>query len=744
MAKGKEMTAVVSIAGTINPSLGKSISSAQKSISGLGASIKSIGLVGVGVAAAAGVGTIGAAAVATTAKLYNMGEEWKKAQNLIRVGTGKTGADLGKLEKSFENIYGQFEGSKELIAQTIADANTLTDAEGKALEDYAMNILDAAADLKIDTGVLLKNTAAFFKAFNIDNNDMAAMTDYIFKVSQATGVGMDKLAEYSQRNAAAFKELGLGSKHAIAIIGQMTKAGVDIDGAIAGIRKSVVELNKVDKKTGKRLFANSQEAIRGMIGKIRNAKTEQEGIAVSMSVFGLKAGNEMAKAIREGKLDIEEFVKAMDASDETIAKMGADTELVSDKFIQMWHQIELAMKPLSEKFYQQGEKIAVKLQEIFNRLMPMFKEWMAKLMPYFDKLGDKITAFLDGLDMDEISRQVAEFGKTLMGAFKWFLKNSDRIWFWFKIIATVIGVVLGVIILVKLWIVAAVIAIVAALITVVEYWDDIIQVIKDVNDWLSEKIGAWKYLILSVMGPVGILIGALWAIWENWDSISGYFFAAFAELKEWWQAVSKSLKLIWEGLCEGDLKKIWEGLMVYFSYAIGKFKIIAEKITVLLKDAFTKVRDWVSEIVDAIARKFTKLFDGIKNAGNQLKDWGKNALNKATFGMFAQGGFTSGPSICGEAGTEAVISFDPRYREENQGYLLKAADMLGMVAPAASAGGGRQSIVNLGGVNFSPTIHAGGGARSEQSILEQLEDFLPDFIDRIEEAMAERKGRRYA
>lgn len=48
---------------------------------------------------------------------------------------------------------------------------------------------------------------------------------------------------------------------------------------------------------------------------------------------------------------------------------------------------------------------------------------------------------------------------------------------------------------------------------------------------------------------------------------------------------------------------------------------------------------------------------------------------------FAKGGFTNGPSVAGEDPnypTEAVISFNPAYREENIGYLQTAAKMLGV------------------------------------------------------------------
>ena len=57
-------------------------------------------------------------------------------------------------------------------------------------------------------------------------------------------------------------------------------------------------------------------------------------------------------------------------------------------------------------------------------------------------------------------------------------------------------------------------------------------------------------------------------------------------------------------------------------------------------------------------------------------------LNK-TLPKFADGGFTSGPSLAGEAGTEAIISFRRSQREQNVDTWLQAGKMLGV--PLASA-----------------------------------------------------------
>ena len=64
------------------------------------------------------------------------------------------------------------------------------------------------------------------------------------------------------------------------------------------------------------------------------------------------------------------------------------------------------------------------------------------------------------------------------------------------------------------------------------------------------------------------------------------------------------------------------------------------------------------------------------------KSFGFN-LSPVALPQFANGGFTSGPSLAGEAGTEAIISFRRSQREQNIDTWVQAGKMLGI--PLASA-----------------------------------------------------------
>ncbi len=123
---------------------------------------------------------------------------------------------------------------------------------------------------------------------------------------------------------------------------------------------------------------------------------------------------------------------------------------------------------------------------------------------------------------------------------------------------------------------------------------------------------------------------------------------------------------------------------------------------------------------------------------------GHVGFNIPTIPMLAKGGFTEGLSIAGEAGTEAVISFNPAYRKDNLGYWAQAGRMLGATTADFSLVGssGRTTSVNLGGVSFSPTIYGGGGNGTD--IVEQLRREYPEFLDLLKDVLRQEEDLVYA
>ena len=117
---------------------------------------------------------------------------------------------------------------------------------------------------------------------------------------------------------------------------------------------------------------------------------------------------------------------------------------------------------------------------------------------------------------------------------------------------------------------------------------------------------------------------------------------------------------------------------------IGKLLPVAEPVVLGIIGLVKGIVGVVVNVVNAIIRTLNKINftvpDWVPALGG--KRFGFN-LTEVTLPKFADGGFTNGPSLAGEAGTEAIISFRRSQREQNIDTWMQAGKMLGV--PIASA-----------------------------------------------------------
>lgn len=117
---------------------------------------------------------------------------------------------------------------------------------------------------------------------------------------------------------------------------------------------------------------------------------------------------------------------------------------------------------------------------------------------------------------------------------------------------------------------------------------------------------------------------------------------------------------------------------------IGKLLPVAEPVVLGIIGLVKGIVGVVVNVVNAIIRTLNKINftvpDWVPALGG--KQFGFN-LTEVTLPKFANGGFTNGPSLAGEAGTEAIISFRRSQREQNIDTWMQAGKMLGV--PIASA-----------------------------------------------------------
>lgn len=164
------------------------------------------------------------------------------------------------------------------------------------------------------------------------------------------------------------------------------------------------------------------------------------------------------------------------------------------------------------------------------------------------------------------------------------------------------------------------------------------------------------------------------------------------------------------GVFTGNWASAWEGVKSIFGNA---FSALVELCKVPINAVIGVINGAVKGI-NSILGKVTTIPDWVPVVGGQ-----SFSMQLPTIPMLAKGGFTDGVSIAGEAGTEAVISFDPSVRSANIANWQKAGQMLGVdpvqaasVADAGSLTTERVEVADIGGGSPAPggNTAAGGGS----------------------------------
>lgn len=193
--------------------------------------------------------------------------------------------------------------------------------------------------------------------------------------------------------------------------------------------------------------------------------------------------------------------------------------------------------------------------------------------------------------------------------------------------------------------------------------------------------------------------------------------AAIAQIAQNIGNVITSIQGVFEGLIQfitgvftGNWSSAWEGVKSIFSNA---FSALVELCKIPINAVIGVINGAINGI-NSILGSVTTIPEWVPVVG------GKGfSMQLPTIPMLAKGGFTDGVSIAGEAGTEAVISFDPSVRSANIANWQKAGQMLGVdpVQAASVAGAGslttdRVEVADIGGGSHAPggTTTVGGGS----------------------------------
>lgn len=382
MANGKTMQAVVNLAGSIDPSLGKAIEQAQKKISGLNVKALAVDAAVGGIAVATGKAVIEAGKY-----MKDLGASFDDAADAIRIGTGATGDALDGLLDDFDAVYKSVPTTMEDASKAIADYNTRLGLTGPQLQEISKQAIQVSDMLGDDLGSVIEESSQAFQQWNIDADDMGGAMDYIFKVSQSTGMGFTDLMADMQKFGPQLQEMGYSFETASALMGQLDKAGVNTDEVLGAMKKSVATLAKEG--------ISASDGLAMYYEKIKNAGTAAEAASIASEIFGTRAGSTMAAAIRDGSLAVADLTAELQENGETIAGAADDTYDFAERLQVMKQGLEVALKPMANTVFDGLNKFMPTLQKLMEQITPAISKAVEAAAPFVDEF---LTGAADALE----------------------------------------------------------------------------------------------------------------------------------------------------------------------------------------------------------------------------------------------------------------------------------------------------------------------------------------------------------
>lgn len=370
--KGKELQAVVNLAGSIDPSLGKAIESAQNKISGLNVKALAVGAAVGGIAVA-----IGKAVVEAGKYLKDLGSQFDEAADAIRIGTGATGDALDGLLDDFDEVYKSVPTTMEDASKAIADYNTRLGLTGPQLQEISKQALQVSDMLGDDLGGVIEESSQAFQQWNIDADDMSGAMDYIFKVSQSTGMGFTDLMSNMQKFGPQLQEMGYSFETASALMGQLDKAGVNTEEVLSAMKRSVGALAKEG--------ISASDGLAMYYEQIKNAGTAAEAASIASEIFGTRAGSTMAAAIRDGALAVGDLTENLMENGETIAGAAEDTYDFAERLQIMKQGLEVALKPMANTVFDGLNKFMPVLQKLMEQIVPVISDAVEAAAPFVEE-----------------------------------------------------------------------------------------------------------------------------------------------------------------------------------------------------------------------------------------------------------------------------------------------------------------------------------------------------------------------
>ena len=388
--KNKIMQAVVSFAGTIDPSLGKAMDNVAGHLDKVNWKAVAVGAAVGGIAVATGKAVVEAGKY-----LAELGDDYNKAMNQLSASTGATGDELDALGESVKNIYAQNLGEDfNDVAEGLAATQKASDLAGEALEQATAAGFVLRDTFDYDISESARAASALMKNFNISAEEAYGLiATGAQNGADKNGDLLDTLNEYS----AQFAALGLSADQFMGSLVEGADAGLF---SIDKVADAVKEFN-IRAKDGS---DSSAEAFKGLgLNSDKMFAAFAAGGETAQAAFfdTVEALNKLEDPLKRNEIgvalfgsqfeDLEAGILPVLGDIETAAYDGAAAlQQINDvkyndlgsAFEAVKRSAEVALLPMASMIANTLTSLAPILTDTFEEISPIITDTLNACMPF--------------------------------------------------------------------------------------------------------------------------------------------------------------------------------------------------------------------------------------------------------------------------------------------------------------------------------------------------------------------------
>ena len=632
--------------------------------------------------------------------------------------TGASGETLDSMQKSMETIATTIPTGFDQAGAAVGEVNTRFGLMGDELTDLSSKFIQFSELNGTDVSGSIDKVQSSMAAFGMDASQAGNVLDILNKAGQDTGISMDELASALTSNSTTLKEAGFTFEQSAGFIANLNKNGIESGTVMTGLKKALQNATKEGKPLSQALAELQEE--------LKNASSDTEAMQKATELFGAKAGPQMVKALKEGRISLDASANSIENWGNSVEDTFNATLDAPDKLKVTFNELKLVGADLGGTLLEMVVPALQKLSEIvhaareaWNGLDDSQKKIIITVAGVAAAIGPVLTI---------IGTVITTVGTLVAG------------------IGSVIGVMAGIAPAVGAAVVAfgpfiaAGAAIVAAGIAIYKNWDTIKAKAAELNDAIKEKFEEIKTTVHDKWEEVKQKSSEAWDAIKQKTSEAG---------KVMLTDVNKSLSDI-QAAYESHGGGISGAAAAIMTAVEGAFTTGYDVLNTLTEGKFGEIVNTFNEKTGGLLTKAKEVWDGIKETVqtgiDKLKDimnfeWELPKIKLPHFKI--SGEFSLNPPSVPTFGVEWYA------KAMKNGMILNDPTIFGMMngrlLGAGEAGSetvvGTQSLMNMIRSAVGETVNYGDVNITVYGAPGQDVEELADIIsDRINAQVASRKA----